>query len=131
MNDHPRPSPPRPLKAAGLTLWNDVHSFGDVRGNVEELLILCEQLDERSELRQRLTASGEWRDRIGLRQLDDRIDAALKHLGIRSMLPDRSGEPVDNWVTRLARTYSKGGVTYEWTDEEWAERQQLSTVGDQ
>lgn len=119
----PLPRPPRPLEPAGMALWSDVHAHGEVRGNIEEFLRLCEMLDERAGLRKRLTASGEWRDRVGLRQLDDRIDAALKDLGVRSLLPDRSGDVADDWTVRLARMYGVGGETYFWTDEEWEARQ--------
>ena len=75
MNDDHRdiPPPPRPLQAAGRTIWDDVHDLGQVRGNLEPLLILAEQLDERADLRLRLAASGEWRDRVGLRKLDEQI----------------------------------------------------------
>jgi hypothetical protein len=128
-DDHRQiPEPPRPLKAVGRTLWDDVHSLGEVRGSVEPLLILAEQLDERTGLRQRLAASSEWRDRIGLRQLDDRIGAALRDLGIRSLLPSPgSSGTADDWTVRLARLRGQGGRTYLLPDAEWDAQQRAFT----
>ncbi len=129
-DEHRQIPPPRPLEAAGRTFWDDVNAIGEVRGSVEPLLRLCEQLDERAALRLRVVANAEWRDRVGLRQLDAQIDAALKDLGIRSLLPHRS-EPVDDWTTRLARVYKDGdGEIHAWTDEEWAARHPPRTPTD-
>ena len=77
MSARPVPEPPRPLDDAGLVMWLAVHSLGEVRGNFEPLLRLCELLDERAVLRARVMATNEWRDRVGLRALDSQIDDAL------------------------------------------------------
>lgn len=128
MTDQSRPTPPpprRPLGSAGLTLWVGLHAAGDVRGHDEELMRLCEQLDERTALRARVFKSGEWRDRVGLRQLDDRIATGLRDLGIRTILPSLGEQKADDWTVRLARTYEQGGVIHEWTDDELAEQDRV------
>ena len=101
----PIPEPPRPLDAAGREMWDAVNLLGEVRGNPEPLMRLCEALDERAELRGRVRADpSDWRGRIGLRALDDQIDDALDRLNIRTLLPMGASLTVaDDWTVELAR----------------------------
>jgi hypothetical protein len=121
------PDPPRKLATVGAALWADVHEAGDVRGSVEPLLMLCEKLDERDDLRASVAASGDWRDRVALRALDQQIADGLERLGIRSLLPLRESH-ADDWTVRLARLRSSGGLTYELTEEEFEASQQRASA---
>jgi hypothetical protein len=77
--------PPRPLVAAGLQLWERVWAAGSAwissATDIEAVLILCEQMDERSALRARVIRSNDWRERSALRALDAQVMAGLSALG--------------------------------------------------
>jgi hypothetical protein len=105
-------------------MWLAVHQVGEVRGNPEPLLRLCELLDERAVLRGRVMATNEWRDRVGLRALDSQIDDALVRLGIRTVLPMHAQrEAADDWMSELARWVELGdGTLHRLSDEEWERR---------
>ena len=89
--------PHRPLGVDGRRLWDDVHALGQVRGQVEPLLMLCERLDERATIQ----VPGTAQDRAGLRALDAMIAADFERLGIRSILPQAQVDR-DDWTTKLA-----------------------------
>lgn len=93
------PEPARPLHTVGRAMWDQVWQRGDVRGNVESFLLLCEQLDERSALRARVFERGDYRDRAGLRALEDSIVRNLAALGLAAVMPDQAEAP-DDWTTR-------------------------------
>jgi hypothetical protein len=75
----------RPLGTMGLELWERVWKAGAVwladRIDAETLLIVCEQMDERQQLRGRVLKTGDWRDRSQLRVLDAQVVNGLALLG--------------------------------------------------
>ena len=107
------PDSPRPLLTHGLRLWTSVHSAGEVRGDFEPLLILCEMLDERVNLRVTVF-TGKSSDgglyspyelvamRAGLRALDQQIVEGLERLGVRTLMPAGASVVADDWTVRLA-----------------------------
>ena len=107
-------SPPRPLLTHGKRLWDEIHAAGDVRGNVEPLMILCEQLDERVNLRVQvftgllpgtqtpIPASDLAGLRAGLRALDQQIIDGLDRLGLRTLMPAGANLVADDWTVQLA-----------------------------
>lgn len=89
------PEPARPLRLAGLQLWQKVHESGTPTGLVEAFLILCEQLDERSALRVRVLQHNDPKDRAGLRVIEDQIVRGLRELGLAPALPNGDIEEYD------------------------------------
>jgi hypothetical protein len=79
------PEPNRPLLKYGLEFWNKVWGSGlswiSVNTDAELLLMTCELVDERWNLRVRVMQSNDWRERRALRELDDRIIRNLSLLG--------------------------------------------------
>ena len=108
------PDPPRPLLTHGLRLWTSIHESGEVRGDFEPLLILCEMLDERVNLRVTVfTGKVPGTDtpigaadlsamRLGLRALDQQVIDGLDRLGLRTLLPAGSAEVAADWTVELA-----------------------------
>lgn len=93
------PEPARPLATHGRALWDQVWARGQVRGNAEAFLIVCEQLDERNALRLRVFKDNDHHDRAGLRALEAAIVAGLTALGLGPVMPDQGDAP-DDWTTR-------------------------------
>jgi len=89
--------PHRPLEVDGRRLWDAVHALGQVRGQVEPLLMLCERLDERATIQ----VPGTAQDRAGLRALELMITDDFERLGLRTILPQAQVER-DDWTTKLA-----------------------------
>lgn len=78
------PTPARPLMAAGTQLWDRAWRYGHrwlAETDVELLLMVCEQMDERTALRIRVIRNNDWRERAGLRALDNAIADGLAALG--------------------------------------------------
>lgn len=79
------PEPRRPLLKYGRELWDEVWSKGvnwlSVASDIELLLMTCEMVDERWNLRVKVMQDGESRDRRALRALDSQILNALSMLG--------------------------------------------------
>jgi hypothetical protein len=79
------PEPSRELLGAGLELWGRVwsmaHSWISPSTDVDLLLIVCEQMDERVWLREKVLAEGENEDRKALRMLERAIVDNLSLLG--------------------------------------------------
>lgn len=78
------PEPPRSLGAAGLAMWERVWRHGRpwmAESDADLLLLTCEQMDERQQLRLKVLRDGDWRERSGLRALDKQIQDALSMLG--------------------------------------------------
>jgi hypothetical protein len=75
----------RPLGVIGRALWDRVWAAGATwladRIDAETLLIICEQMDERQQLRGSVLRDGNWRDRAALRALDLQVMAGLGLLG--------------------------------------------------
>ena len=78
------PAPPLPLKARGKALWDlawrEAH-YWLAPTDVHALALLCQDIDEREDLRKDVTASGDWRQRSALRALDKQITDKLQLLG--------------------------------------------------
>jgi hypothetical protein len=79
------PEPARPLLKYGKEFWDKVWSSGlswiSANTDAEILLMTCELVDERWNLRVRVMQSNDWRERRALRELDDRIIRNLSLLG--------------------------------------------------
>jgi hypothetical protein len=79
------PDPARPLLKYGREFWNKVWGSGltwiSANTDAELLLMTCELVDERWNLRVRVMQSNDWRERRALRELDDRIIRNLSLLG--------------------------------------------------
>lgn len=80
------PEPARPLRATGKAMWRRIWSSGAVwlaaLADAETVLIVCEQIDERHALRQRVFKYGDRFDRIALRALEKQIMHGLSVLGL-------------------------------------------------
>ncbi len=79
------PKPDRPLLKHGLDFWNKVWGSGlswiSPNTDSEILLMTCELVDERHDLRMKVLAENDWRERRALRELDSRIISNLSLLG--------------------------------------------------
>ena len=79
------PEPSRPLLKYGREFWDKVWLNGlqwiSPNTDAEILLMTCELIDERWNLRVRVMQSGDWRERRGLRDLDARIISNLSLMG--------------------------------------------------
>lgn len=80
------PDPLRPLGTEGLAMWHriwDMHNrwISDSL-DLDHITILCESIDERTELRSTVLSTGEWRDRVALRALDEQIATMMGALGL-------------------------------------------------
>lgn len=81
------PKPPRPLGREGRRTWSRVwRSNGrwlDKTMDIDIVMVLCEAVDERAQVRQIVEADPEnWRQRIALRTLDTEIRVTLASLGM-------------------------------------------------
>jgi len=74
--------PYRELGSDGRRLWDVAHESGVRSGSAEALLILCEQVDERVELRRLVAEIGDVKDRAALRVLEEQIGRGLRDLGL-------------------------------------------------
>lgn len=79
------PEPERPLLQPGRALWDKVWGMGanwiSPSTDVELLLMTCEMVDERWNLRAKVMRDGEAKDRRGLRALESLIINNLSLLG--------------------------------------------------
>ena len=78
------PEPSRPLGEAGAALWGRSWRHGAAwiaPTDIELLLVVCEALDEREELRRLVGDEGHWRDRAALRAITKEITDGLAQLG--------------------------------------------------
>jgi hypothetical protein len=79
------PEPTRPLLRYGRELWNKVWDTGinwiSPNTDTELLLMTCEMIDERWNLRVRVMTDNDPKDRRGLRELDRAIVSNLSLLG--------------------------------------------------
>lgn len=79
------PEPDRPLGPAGLALWGRAwraaRHWLSPDTDIELLIIVCEQLDERVALRIQVIREGRPEDRKALRELDKQVLAGLSVLG--------------------------------------------------
>ena len=79
------PEPSRPLLKYGQEFWDKVWGYGlqwiSPNTDAELLLMTCELIDERWNLRVRVLQSNDWRERKALRDLDERVIRNLSLLG--------------------------------------------------
>jgi len=79
------PEPPRPLLKYGEELWDRVWSMGAAwvsqKTDIELLMMTCEMIDERWNLRVKVMQTDDARMRRGLRELDRQIVSNLSLLG--------------------------------------------------
>jgi hypothetical protein len=79
------PEPPRPLLKYGQELWDRVWSMGATwvsqKSDLELLVMTCEMIDERWNLRVKVMQSDDAAMRRGLRELDRQIVSNLSLLG--------------------------------------------------
>lgn len=90
------PEPARPLGQPGRALWDRVWGAGATwlaeRVDAEQVLILCEQMDERTQLRGIvLRDPTDWRARAGLRALDAQVMEGLSVLAFNPTERSRLG----------------------------------------
>ena len=80
------PQPARPLGDEGSKVWQRIWSMRNrwisEALDVDHVTILCESIDERVDLRATVLSTGEWRDRVALRALDEQIATMMGALGL-------------------------------------------------
>ena len=107
------PEPHRPLGDAGLQLWERIWSAGiqwiSPQTDVELLLMTCESLDEREQLREIVMASGESKDRRALRLLNGEITSNLSMLGFSPVDRARLGVAEVTRRSKLEELMAKHG----------------------
>lgn len=89
------PEPPRPLGPEGMRLWKRIWEAGRAwvspTSDIEHVLILCETMDERSQLRLNVLRGSDWRDRVALRSIDNQLTSMLSALGFNPVDRSRLG----------------------------------------
>lgn len=79
------PEPTRPLMKYGMELWDRIWNTGAIwisdRTDIELLMMTCEMIDERWNLRVRVMQTNDAKMRRGLRELDKQIVSNLSLLG--------------------------------------------------
>lgn len=90
------PEPARPLAKPGRAMWDRTWGAGATwlaaHVDAEQVLIMCEQMDERTQLRGMvLNNPDDWRSRTGLRALDAQIMEGLSVLGFNPTERSRLG----------------------------------------
>ena len=78
------PKPPFTLGVKGKALWEmawrEAH-YWLAQSDAHTLALLCQDIDEREDLRKSVMAGGDWRERSALRALDKQITDKLQLLG--------------------------------------------------
>lgn len=105
------PTPPRKLGKEGQALWDRAWTAGktwlSADGDVDILLLLCEAMDERTELRKLVLTEGDWRQRSALRSLEKQVIDKLQLLGFTPSDRGRLGvaevKPEDEMAKYRAR----------------------------
>lgn len=116
MPEHPDPH--RPLGPAGTALW--AAALEDGAAATEDLLLVCEQLDERVALRIRVLRDGDPEDRRALRDLESKVAHALRRVGldrsqavIRAALDDDLGRlPAEQLTGRAALVAASRAIAF-------------------
>lgn len=79
------PEPLRPLGQEGRRMWERIWESGGTwvssKTDIELVQMLCEALDERTQLRVQVLRGAEWRERVALRHLERSIQTMLSQLG--------------------------------------------------
>ena len=87
----------RPLGSAGSAMWGRIWAGNDgtlLDMDASVVQLLCESVDERQQIRERVLVDGDWRDRVALRSLDASIAKGLHMLGLTPMARHRLGSRV-------------------------------------
>ena len=83
------PRPPRPLGKEGAAMWRRIWALNapwiDRERDVEIVLLVCEQTDERTRLREMVLQDDSWRDRSALRSLESQMADRLGELGLNPL----------------------------------------------
>jgi len=99
------PEPPRPLLKYGQDLWDRIWSMGATwvsdKSDLELLIMTCEMVDERWNLRVKVMQSDDRHMRRGLRELDRQIVSNLSLLGFTPSDRSRLGVAEVKAKTRL------------------------------
>ena len=92
---HHTPDPLRPLGPEGTKMWERIWQAGRAwispTTDIEQVMMLCETMDERIQLRAVVFRGGEWRDRVALRQLDYQITNMLSLIAFNPVERSRLG----------------------------------------
>lgn len=111
------PEPPRPLGLNGRELWNRAWAMALTPPDGDQLLQLCEQVDERAALRVTVLRDGDWRERNGLRQLDAQVTAGL--VALADAQEERRPKSWPAATKRWYRAISHLPHCALWTEAEW------------
>jgi hypothetical protein len=105
------PEPARPLLKYGKELWDRVWASGitwiSPNSDVELLLMTCEMVDERWNLRVRVMTDNNPKDRRGLRELERSIYSNLSLLGFTPTDRSRLGVAEVKKMSKLEELMSK------------------------
>lgn len=105
------PEPARPLLKYGQELWDRVWETGvnwiSPNTDLELLLMTCEMIDERWNLRIRVMTDNNPKDRRGLREIDRQIVSNLGLLGFTPSDRSRLGVAEVKKMSRLEELMSK------------------------
>ena len=112
------PDPPRRLATAGTALWVRSWELSSLEPDIEALLQLCEQTDERLALRVRVITDGDRHDRSALRDLDKQIADGLHRLAasMDDPLPSRWPPATRRWWNAVS-TMPHCAL---WTEADWS-----------
>jgi hypothetical protein len=108
------PVPPRPLGQEGIKLWDRIWNSGRTwispTSDIELVTILCESMDERTQLRLTVLRGSDWRDRVALRTLESQLITILSALGLNPVERSRLGLAEVQAQTRIQElmTRSRG-----------------------
>jgi hypothetical protein len=101
-----------------LALWDRAwRTSGPGEVDVDAVLQVCEQMDERVALRVRVLRDGDWRDRSGLRVLDDQVSK-----GLRALKLDEDVTAPQEWPSetkRWWRSVSRMPHCVLWSESDW------------
>jgi len=105
------PEPSRPLLKHGKELWNKVWDTGinwiSPNTDTELLLMTCEMIDERWNLRVQVMTNNDPKDRRGLRELDKAIVSNLSLLGFSPSDRSRLGLAEVKKMSKLEELMTK------------------------
>ena len=80
------PEPLRPLGSEGTKLWERIWTSGarwiSQSTDIELVQLVCEAMDERTQLRVTVLRGSDWRDRVALRSLEGDLRGMLSTLGM-------------------------------------------------
>ena len=108
-----KPEPARPLLKYGQELWDRVWESGinwiSPNTDLELLLMTCEMIDERWNLRVRVMTDNNPKDRRGLREIDRQIVSNLGLLGFTPSDRSRLGVAEVKKMSKLEELMAKKG----------------------